>query len=140
MPEVGYITLRESKLLVGETFTRITGMAQGDSIKIMQPNADVSVIEGALGSATFVFGESILRSWELVLVPSSSDVTLLHGYRSALKPFKFQFFHGVTKLTGWMAMDKDSDLIVSNSGNPITLSGFMVLTNRLVGAQGLNLQ
>lgn len=140
MSGVGYISLRESKLTVGQTFHRVTGMAKGDSISITQPNKDVTIIEGAMGGGTFVFAKSQMRTYSLVLVPSSLDVTVLLQLRALEVPFPFGYEHGVTKLAGFMAIDQDPDVIVSDTGNPITLTGIMLLTNKIMGAQGLVLQ
>ena len=139
MASAGYISLRSAIFQVGPTFKRITGLGKGDAIKIIQTNADRSVVEGVLGDATFIIGVSNVRSVELMLVPSSDDITLLMQLRDLEIPFPFRYEFGVTNVQGFWCIEKDCDIVVSDSGNPIPVTGPAWLANRKIGAQGKKL-
>ena len=138
-PQVGYISIRDSIFGVGPTFVRITGMAQGDAIKITQPNTDGSFIGGSLGSGTFIKTEDNERRIELLLVPSNDDVTLLNDMRK-LGPFPFKFEFGITQLQGFWMIERDNDIVVSTSPSPVMIAGPAWLANKKIGAQGKKLQ
>lgn len=138
-PSAGYISLRASIFQVGPTFKRITAYAKGDAIKIVQEQADTTIVEGSLGDATFIISESKVRRIELMIVPSSDNVTLLMGLRKARIPFPWKFEFGPTKVSGFWAIDKDCDIVVSDSGPPTMIGGPAWCANINIGAQGVGL-
>lgn len=140
MPSAGAISLRDSIFKVGPTFKRITGYAKGDAIKIIQEEADITIVKGSLGDATFIITEDNVRRIELMIVPSSQDVTLLMQLRATRFPFPFAFEFGLTTLSGFWAIDKDCDIVVNDTGPPIMIGGPAWCGNRVIGAQGVLLQ
>ena len=136
----GAISLRTSIFGVGPTFIRLTGTAKGDSIKIIQSEVDTTIIEGSQGDATFIINESRVRRIELMFVPSSEDVTLLMDLRKLGLPFPWAFEFGKTKVQGFWAIEKDIDIVVSDTGSPIMVAGPAYVGNKKIGAQGVILQ
>lgn len=136
-PQAGYISLRNSIFQCGATFRRITGYAKGDAIKIIQEEADTTVVKGSLGDATFILTEDNVRRIELMIVPSSDNVTYLMQLRKARVPFPWKFEFGLTKASGFWCIDKDCDIVVNDTGPPVMIGGPAWCGNRTIGAQGV---